>query len=64
MDNLVPKVRGQDLPAVVHTIKRNYHHKDSAGFQPAIELLEEYGLHPLVLPLAHFEIVGWIQVQK
>jgi hypothetical protein len=64
IDSLVAEVRSQNLPAIVYAIKRNYHHKDAAGFQPAIELLEEYGLHPLVLPLANFEIVRRIQIQE
>lgn len=64
INGLVAKVWGQDLPAFINAIKRNDHDKHAAGLQPAKELLEEYGLHALILAFAHFEIIRGVQIQE
>lgn len=64
VDRLVAEMWRQDLSAFVNSIEWDNHHEHAAGLQPAEELLEENGLHALVLSLAYFEIVGRVQVQE
>jgi hypothetical protein len=64
IDCLVPELRSQNIAALVDAVIGNDHYEHASRPHPSSGMVEKQLFHPLVLPLADFEVVGRIEVQQ